>query len=293
MITLLASSFTRVLSFVLVTVLGGCNLMNQIPKGGPPPAPPALVEVVHFPTTDKLTLEGWFLPGIALQANPGSRQPAVLFCHGVQDSADSNMADFIKKAGYTVLSFDYRDFGNSSKGDLSAEALAADSWAAFEYLRSRPDVDPDKIAVYGHSLGAAMALGVGAHAFRDNIPVACVVSASSFSTYRRAMNDFLPVGGFLIGGTEAPDPEDWASQLGNIPLLVTHGKDDDILPVYHAERIVRAAKESGVPVEVTITSHGGHIIAYVLDTELPKAILAFLARHIGAPDAFVNKTLAP
>jgi len=283
MVTVLASSFIRVLMFLLVTLLGGCNLMNQIPKGGPPPAPPELVQVVPFPTTDNLTLEGWFLPGASLLANPGTRQPAVLFCHGVQDSADSNMADFIKRAGYTVFSFDYRGFGNSSQADLTAEALAEDSWAAFEYLRSRPDVDPDRIAIYGHSLGASMALGVGARAFRENIPVACVVSASAFSTYRRAMNDFFPVGGFLIGGTDAPDPEEWASQLGNIPLLITHGKDDDILPVYHAQRIASAAKDAGVPTEVVTSNSGGHIIAYVFHTELPKAILAFLARHIGPP----------
>ncbi len=277
------SAFALPLWLLLVALLGGCNLMNRIPKGGPPPAPPELVQVVRFPTTDNLTLEGWFLPGAALLANPGTRQPAVLFCHGVQDSADSNMADFIKKAGYTVLSFDYRGFGNSSKADLSAEALAEDSWAAFQYLRSRPDVDPDRIAIYGHSLGASMALGVGARAFRENIPVSCVVSASAFSTYRRAMNDFFPVGGFMIGGTDAPDPEDWASQLGNIPLLITHGQDDDILPVYHAQRIASAAKEAGVPTEVVISQTGGHIVAYVFDSELPKAILAFLARHIGSP----------
>lgn len=280
----IASLFLRVLGPVLVSLMAGCNLMNQIPKGGPPPKPPELVQVVRFPTTDGLALEGWFLPGAALLANPGSRQPAVLFCHGVQDSADSNMADFIKHAGYTVFSFDYRGFGNSDKADLTAETLAEDSWAAFEYLRSRPDVDPEKIAVYGHSLGGSLALGVGARAFRENVPVACVVSASGFSTYRRAMNDFFPVGGFIIGGTDAPDPEDWASQLGNIPLLIAHGKDDDILPVYHAHRIAAAAKEGGVPTELVISNGGGHILAYIYYTELPKAILAFLARHIGPSD---------
>lgn len=283
MIPLLASSGFRVARALLVFVLGGCNLMNQIPKGGPPPAPPELVQVVHFPTTDKLTLEGWFLPGAKLIANPGSRQPAVLFCHGVQDSADSNMADFIKQAGYTVFSFDYRGFGNSSKADLTATTLAEDSWAAFEYLRSRPDVDPDRIAVYGHSLGGALALSVGAHAFKEHIPVACVVSASAFSTYRRAMNDFVPIAGFMLGGTDEPDPEDWAAGLGNIPLLITHGARDDILPVYHAHRIAAAAKEAGVPTEVVIDSRGDHIVAYVYGTYLPRAILNFLGRHIGPP----------
>lgn len=289
----IASLFLRVLGPVLVSLMAGCNLMNQIPKGGPPPKPPELVQVVRFPTTDGLALEGWFLPGAALLANPGSRQPAVLFCHGVQDSADSNMADFIKSAGYTVFSFDYRGFGNSDKADLTAETLAEDSWAAFKYLRTRPDVDPEKIAVYGHSLGGSLALGVGARAFRENVPVACVVSASGFSTYRRAMNDFVPVAGFLIGGTSTPDPEDWAAQLGSTPLLITHGGRDDILPVYHAERIARAATQAGVPVEVVISSNGDHIVAYVFETELPRAILKFLERHIGPPAPTTSAPRAP
>lgn len=263
--------------------LSGCNLMNQIPKGGPPPTPPETVQVVHFPSTDKVILEGWFTPGPEALAHPDRRLPAVLFCHGVQDSADSNMANFIKHAGYTVFSFDYRGFGNSTNAEISAQALADDAWAAFEYLRTRPDIDPDKIAVYGHSLGGSVALSVGARAFQENIPVACTVSASPFSTYRRALNDFLPIGGFLLGRGNAPDPEDWAAQLGNIPLLLTHANNDDIVPVYHTQRIESAARQAGVPVTVELTSSGGHILAYIYESELPNAILAFLTKHIGPP----------
>lgn len=275
--------FRTIAGLLSLATLGGCNLMSQIPRGGPPPPPPEGVQVVSFATTDDLMLEGWFQPGRSLQQQPGTRQPAVLFCHGVQDSADSNMADFIKEAGYTVFSFDYRGFGNSSPAELSAQAVSDDAWAAFQTLRHRPDVDPERIAIYGHSLGGAMALSVGARAFRENIPVACVVSASAFSTYRRAINDFFSVGGFLLGGGNAPNPEDWAAELGGTPLMITHAKDDDVLAQYHAERIAAAAKGAGVPTEVVFTDHGGHVVAYFSHKPIPRAILAFLSTHIGPP----------
>ncbi len=68
-------------------------------------------------------------------------------------------ADRLTRAGLAVLRFDDRGAGGSS-GDLSActlEDLARDALAAVRYLRTRPEIDPRRIGLLGHSEGGLVA----------------------------------------------------------------------------------------------------------------------------------------
>ena len=70
------------------------------------------------------------------------------------------IADALANAGFIVLRYDKRGFGQSG-GRLDAAALADfadDLRAAVQYMADRKDVDPKRIAVVGHSEGGAVAL---------------------------------------------------------------------------------------------------------------------------------------
>lgn len=96
-------------------------------------------EDVAFPTTDGLTLRGWYIPG----QNGGGNRLGV---------GQLEQAAALAERGFGMLLFDQRDHGESD--GTQASFTGADVLAALDYLRSRSDVDPDRIGAIGLSLGA-------------------------------------------------------------------------------------------------------------------------------------------
>ena len=62
-----------------------------------------------------------------------------------------------ERLGVNVFIFDYRGYGQS-EGSPSEEGMYLDSQAALDYIRSRRDLNADKIVLFGRSLGGAMAV---------------------------------------------------------------------------------------------------------------------------------------
>lgn len=97
---------------------------------------------------------------------PG-RQPCVVMAHGFTGTMDrlSHYAQRFADAGLTVLTFDYRNFGASGGQPRQLVDIAgqqADWHAAIRFARSRDDIDPDRIALWGSSLGGGHVLTVAA-----------------------------------------------------------------------------------------------------------------------------------
>jgi dienelactone hydrolase len=120
-----------------------------------------------FKSADGLDIRGWFIP-----AGGAGPAPAIAFVHGWlwnrlgnvegQVPVPDKSVDFLPaakalhEAGYGVLLFDLRHHGESarSKAPLTFGVHEArDFVGAVEYLRSRPDVDPQRIGAVGCSMG--------------------------------------------------------------------------------------------------------------------------------------------
>jgi dienelactone hydrolase len=74
------------------------------------------------------------------------------------------LADSLLRKGIAVLRYDKRGVGGSS-GDLSTatfDDLVSDAVAAFRYLEARPNVDPKRVGIIGHSEGGSIAPAVAA-----------------------------------------------------------------------------------------------------------------------------------
>ena len=120
-------------------------------------------EDVTLTTSDGLELQGWYVPsrnGAAVIAFPGRKGP----------QAQTRM---LVRHGYGVLLFDRRGEG-ASEGDPSMWGWGGerDIHAAVEFLRHRPDVDPDRIGGIGLSVGGELMLEAAA----ENEGLAAVVS---------------------------------------------------------------------------------------------------------------------
>ncbi len=96
----------------------------------------------------------------------GTRVPAIVMGHSVVMVKDALAphAEYIVRCGFTVLAIDYRTIGSSDgepRNQWIPEQQVEDVRAAVSYLRTRRDVDPERIGVWGHSTGAGVAIMAG------------------------------------------------------------------------------------------------------------------------------------
>jgi alpha-beta hydrolase superfamily lysophospholipase len=90
--------------------------------------------------------------------SPGKRFPGVVLVPGFMSTADAffpGFADELNKGGFVSLTMDFRGFGQSEgvRGEVIPYLQIYDASNAISYLQSRSEVDPDKIAILGVSLG--------------------------------------------------------------------------------------------------------------------------------------------
>jgi dipeptidyl aminopeptidase/acylaminoacyl peptidase len=90
----------------------------------------------------------------------GERRAGVVLCHGYTGVRNLYLPDTAKAltdAGYVVLTFDYKGWGDSDgpKSRLSPYGRVIDSQAALTFLGAQPMVDADRLGIYGTSYGGA------------------------------------------------------------------------------------------------------------------------------------------
>ena len=99
---------------------------------------------------------------------PGEQRAGVLLCHGYTGVKDLYLPDnarVLNEAGYVVMTFDYKGWGESegkSPHRLAPYSRVADVQAAMTFLGAQPEVDEERIGIYGTSYGGATVSWVGA-----------------------------------------------------------------------------------------------------------------------------------
>src|SRR5437899_1731030 len=98
---------------------------------------------------------------------PGERRPAFVVLHGFGGNKDGQGQTVVAKQftqwGYVTLRIDFRGCGESEgeHGRIICLDQVADTRNAITYLATRPEVDPNRIALVGSSFGAAVAVFTG------------------------------------------------------------------------------------------------------------------------------------
>jgi uncharacterized protein len=238
---------------------------------------PRGVEDVTFTTPDGLTLHAWYLPPRAhLPTDPPA--PAIVHVHGNAGHIGwhADFSRYLTGHGFGVLIFDYRGFGRSDMPQrrLRRDDLLTDTLAAFDYLRSRPDVDPERIALYGVSLGGVLALAAAA----ERPQARAVVSIAAFASWRGiARTHGSPLG--LAAIKSGRDAIESIAKLDSRPVLLIHGAADTIVPPINMSLLETAARAVGVPVQ-TLTTRAGHNDIVVEEPEAQRHIAEFLQRAL-------------
>ena len=182
-------------------------------------------EVIKVRTADGVVLSAIYL------ANPSAAH-TLLYSHGNAEDLGGVRPVLLRlrEIGFSVLAYDYRGYGTSD-GRPSEPGAYADIDAAYGYLTSSLGTAPARIIVYGRSVGSGPAIDL---ALRQ--PVGGLVVESGFTTAFRVLTriPLLPFDKFRnidkIGGVRCP-------------VLVMHGRADEIVPLSHGQALWRAAPE--------------------------------------------------
>jgi pimeloyl-ACP methyl ester carboxylesterase len=134
-------------------------------------------EAVQIRTDDGIQLAGTIYKPFREQEHEFDPLPVVILIHGLGSSQYSHpeWALPLVKRGYAVLAYDQRGHGHSGGKRKQIVQLAHDVKNVLDFVQSRPDLDIDRVAVIGHSLGGLVALGQA----YDDPRVSCVVGISA------------------------------------------------------------------------------------------------------------------
>jgi fermentation-respiration switch protein FrsA (DUF1100 family) len=197
----------------------------------------------------------------------------VLFLHGNAATIASrvNIARYreLRALGLNVLAPEYRGFAGLP-GTPSEASLAADARAAFDYLTDTLRVSPARIAIYGWSLGSAVAVDLASHVSEGALVVEG--APSSLVAIGQAQYPMFPVRVLMRNPFESIRKIDRVRS----PMLFLHSPEDEIIPFSEGKRLFEAAPPPKRFVEV----RGGHIYANDVDKAVFfGAIRAFLDEY--------------
>ena len=235
-------------------------------------------ERVSYPSTDGVTLSAWIVRAAAAAPAPDMW---MLVCHGnlgnIGFRPRPEYYALIRDLGINLLAFDYRGFGEST-GAPEERGLYADATASYEYLTRTLRVPPERLVIFGHSLGSGVAIELA-----SRVPAAGLIVEGAFtSVVERGQELFplFPVG--LIATQRFPSLDRIASI--NVPKLFLHSPDDTVIPYAHGRRLFDAARDPKRIVDVK----GGHEYAFRVDQANYAAAIARLVREVMPAPAAVS-----
>ena len=187
---------------------------------------------------------------VAMAFSPGDSDVAVLFFMGNGGSLAyfaTPLAAHLS-AGRTIAAMEYRG-GAGIPGRASEAGLKADALAAYDWLAARHD---GPIVVHGISLGTGLAIHVAAS--RD---VDAILLDSPYTTLCALMTkaSYLPA-------CYLPAVQKWRSiddvSALSAPVLIQHGRADQLIPVGYGERLAAAMQEAGLRVTFQTIEAAAH-----------------------------------
>jgi fermentation-respiration switch protein FrsA (DUF1100 family) len=179
-----------------------------------------------------------------------------------------------RRLGCNVLAVEYEGYG-MSQGTAGEQGCYHAAEAAYHYLLTRTDIDQTKIVPTGWSLGGAVAIDLATkHAGENHIKAVMTFSAfTSLGDVGRFHYPGVPVSLLLQHKFLS---EEKIAKIA-VPILIGHGKKDDIVPYPMSDRLAKAAQIAGLKVSrLTLNQAAHNDFFYLGEDAINQAVEQFL-----------------
>lgn len=214
-------------------------------------------------------LHGWWIPAV------GQETGVLLYLHGngVNIGANVEHAHRFHRLGLSVLLIDYRGYGRSTGAFPSEQQVYEDAKTAWQYLTQTRRIPPQRIFIFGHSLGGAIAI----HLATQTPKAAGLIVQSSFTSIR-AMIDRRPI--YRLFPIEQLLHQRFESirRVADLqmPVLFIHGLADSQVPADMSQTLYHLSPD---PKDIFLVPTAGHNnVATIAGEDYLQTIQQFLKR---------------
>lgn len=188
-------------------------------------------EDVTFVTEDNIKLNGWFIPA-------EDSRGVIIFCHGNAGNISHRLEtiQIFNELKLSTFIFDYRGFG-VSEGKISEKGTYIDAEAAWNFLIKEKEIPPDKIIVFGRSLGGAIA----AWLVHKHNPGALILE-STFTSIPDMAAEIYPYFPVRLMCRFKYNANEYLKKV-RCPVLIIHSQKDEIVPFSHGQKLFNTANE--------------------------------------------------
>lgn len=166
-------------------------------------------------------------------------QSALLFCHGNAGNLSHRAGDvaaLMDTLNVSVLIFDYPGYGRSSGKPSEAGCYAAAD-AAYDWLTTTQGVAPERVLIFGESLGGGVALDLASRK-----PHGALILVKTFTSIPDMAEKQV---GLSSARSLVSSRFDNLDKIGSChaPVFVAHGTTDQLIPFTQGRRLFAAANE--------------------------------------------------
>ena len=256
-------------------------------------------ELFDYPTFDDRDIPAF------IYRPPGDGPfPVIISIHGGPESQyrprfSSRFQSWMAELGVAVVAPNVR--GSSGYGkeyvkldnDFKREDSVKDIGALLDWIATQPDLDEDRVAVYGGSYGGYMVLASMVH-YSDRLRAGVeIVGISNFVTFLQNTQDYrrdlrrVEYGDERDAAMEAHlqkiSPNNNAEKI-TAPLFVAQGQNDPRVPVTEAQQIVEVVRDAGYEVWYMNALNEGHGFRKKENSDLYSQIMVeFFRKHLLGP----------